>query len=310
MVDAKGSVFGSRVLFPFGGTADQRGQAPLRGIIGVHREIELDLAVFDARYLHEATGRFLSPDPILLHVSEPPATPQALNAFSYAMNRPLTHIDPDGRIAVLAVAGVAVAVAGAFGTGYSIGSMANATYDRAVGNISWSQYGKTMALNGAGFIPAVKFAQVGRGAYLTATRLAKVPLSKIDKGGRQLFIKVGKLYDKTLQSGMTRYKAQRTRFGHALQKHRDRPGEFSNVAMKGKNPVADNAKGLEVFQRIMKGKYKTIAIKPAYRSTPDRYQIFDMPTGRGVSLNKDGSFRGFLEHSKEIFEDLGLKVTQ
>ena len=173
VVDAKGSVSGIRVLFPFGGTADQRGQVLLRGIIGVQREVELDLAVFDARYLHEATGRFLSPDPILLHVSEPPATPQALNAFSYAMNRPLTHIDPDGRIALLAAAGVAVAVAGAFGTGYSIGSMANATYDRAVGNISWGQYGKTMALNGAGLFPYVKFAQLGKGLALTATNLVK-----------------------------------------------------------------------------------------------------------------------------------------
>ena len=67
---------------------------------------------------------------------------------------------------------------------------------------------------------------------MTATRIAKVPLSKIDKGGRQLFKEFGKLYDKTLKSGKAPDRNHYTRFGRALQKHISRGLDFVNVTLK------------------------------------------------------------------------------
>ena len=54
------------------------------------------LNYFGARYLHSATGRFTSVDPVL------PAdlallNPQRWNRYTYVMNRPLVVTDPDGR---------------------------------------------------------------------------------------------------------------------------------------------------------------------------------------------------------------------
>ena len=96
-VDEDQKVIGEQLFHPFGAIARRHGIDVSRGFTGAQREEEFGLTAFDARYLHEATGRFLSPDPVLLHVSKPPSSPQALNPYAYSLNRPLTYIDPDGR---------------------------------------------------------------------------------------------------------------------------------------------------------------------------------------------------------------------
>jgi len=40
-------------------------------------------------------GRFTSPDPSGLYYADP-TNPQSLNLYSYALNNPLTNIDPTG----------------------------------------------------------------------------------------------------------------------------------------------------------------------------------------------------------------------
>ena len=114
-LDAHRQIVSEQLLHPFGAVSHQRGSKKLsRGFTGTRREPDLGLAVFDARYLHESTGRFLSPDPALLRVLEPPASPQGLNPFAYSMNRPFTHIDPDGRNYVALSALVLTAAAAAW----------------------------------------------------------------------------------------------------------------------------------------------------------------------------------------------------
>ena len=106
--DGMGTRVGKSVLAPYGAFEVTQGVEPSgRGFTGAPQDGSLGLTAFEARYLHEATGRFLSPDPELLHVSEPPAFPQALNVYAYSLNRPYTFIDWDGRFPLPVIASAA-----------------------------------------------------------------------------------------------------------------------------------------------------------------------------------------------------------
>jgi len=67
---------------------------------GKERDAETGLDYFGARYFSSAQGRFTSPDPVsgtLLHV----LNPQRWNMYTYAVNNPLSYVDPDGRDAIV-----------------------------------------------------------------------------------------------------------------------------------------------------------------------------------------------------------------
>jgi RHS repeat-associated protein len=66
---------------------------------GKERDSESRLDYFGARYMSSAQGRFTSPDPVsgtVLHL----LNPQRWNMYSYAVNKPLAYVDPDGRDAI------------------------------------------------------------------------------------------------------------------------------------------------------------------------------------------------------------------
>ena len=66
---------------------------------GKERDAESGLDYFGARYYGSALGRMTSPDPhsgTMLHV----INPQRWNMYAYAMNNPLSYVDPDGRDAI------------------------------------------------------------------------------------------------------------------------------------------------------------------------------------------------------------------
>jgi RHS repeat-associated protein len=66
---------------------------------GKERDTETGLDYFGARYFSGAQGRFTSPDPISgtpLHI----INPQRWNMYAYAVNNPLSYVDPDGRDAI------------------------------------------------------------------------------------------------------------------------------------------------------------------------------------------------------------------
>jgi RHS repeat-associated protein len=58
------------------------------------RDAESGLDYFRARYMSSAQGRFTSPDPENLGVSE--SDPQSWNGYSYVRNNPLSAVDPEG----------------------------------------------------------------------------------------------------------------------------------------------------------------------------------------------------------------------
>ena len=63
------------------------------------RDAETGLDFFGARYNSSAQGRFTSPDPLMatpLRV----INPQRWNMYAYAVNNPLSYVDPDGRDAI------------------------------------------------------------------------------------------------------------------------------------------------------------------------------------------------------------------
>ncbi|MGO9270722.1 MAG: RHS repeat-associated core domain-containing protein [Terriglobia bacterium] len=61
---------------------------------GKERDAESGLDYFGARYDSSSVGRFMTPDPFLN--SGRPANPQTWNRYSYALNNPVTIVDPTG----------------------------------------------------------------------------------------------------------------------------------------------------------------------------------------------------------------------
>src|SRR5512146_380582 len=66
-------------------------------ITGKERDTETGLDYFGARYYGSVTGRFSSPDPLL--VSATLADPQTWNRYAYVLNKPLKLVDPTGLVA-------------------------------------------------------------------------------------------------------------------------------------------------------------------------------------------------------------------
>jgi RHS repeat-associated protein len=62
---------------------------------GKERDAESGNDYFGARYYSSSMGRFSSPDPGWMLAADP-SNPQTWNMYAYALNNPLTNIDPDG----------------------------------------------------------------------------------------------------------------------------------------------------------------------------------------------------------------------
>ena len=156
--DDDGQVLGQRSYGVYGRVLGEQGFGGVsEGFAGASYEGAFGLSVFEARAMADVTGRFLSPDPALLHMAAPPLSPQALNPFSYSTNRPLTHIDPDGRVvSALITAGIATID----------------TYQYWVGNLSTSEYATAMTLNGAALVADVVTLGTGGGLAIRAGNLA------------------------------------------------------------------------------------------------------------------------------------------
>jgi RHS repeat-associated protein len=117
-----GEVVHQQIYSPFG--LSLRPSGPLDAYAGTKPEPELGLVRFGSRWYAPALGRFVTPD---WYVAENPERalrlPQALNAYSYAINNPLSFRDPTGMwfgIDDLIVAGVGFAVGFIAGTIYGL----------------------------------------------------------------------------------------------------------------------------------------------------------------------------------------------
>lgn len=90
MTTMTGSLLDSFDYYPFG--EDISGYETSHQFTGQEFDSESNLYNFPARHYGEATGRFMSPDPLGGHLEDP----QTLNKYSYVRNNPLTLTDPTG----------------------------------------------------------------------------------------------------------------------------------------------------------------------------------------------------------------------
>jgi RHS repeat-associated protein len=100
LTDATGAVIARYDFLPFGELWPGVPPAPTedRRFAGKERETigEFDLDYFGARYHFGVIGRFTGVDPVL-NIEAALTDPQRWNRYSYAVNRPLTMVDSDGR---------------------------------------------------------------------------------------------------------------------------------------------------------------------------------------------------------------------
>jgi RHS repeat-associated protein len=93
-LSSAGAVVGTQDLAPFGEVFAGQAIDPFV-FTGKERDTESGNDYFGARYYSSNMGRFLSPDPSGLTYASA-TNPQSLNLYSYALNNPLTNIDPTG----------------------------------------------------------------------------------------------------------------------------------------------------------------------------------------------------------------------
>ena len=87
------------VIAPSGAWTSQFGNA---GRFGYQEDPDSGLKLLGHRYYDSATGRFLTRDPIK----------DGRNWYSYSENKPVSHVDPSGLVAVVAAGGLVVVIVG------------------------------------------------------------------------------------------------------------------------------------------------------------------------------------------------------
>jgi len=141
---AAGELLTETAYYPFGGLALPPSANALASFTTKHRDADIGLYYFNARWYAPDLGRFITPDPLyLFHPEQGLQEPQRLNPYSYAENNPLRFVDPTGLgtlevlgtilvVVAIVVALVAVAVLTA-GVGAAIGYGTLALYAGGAG---------------------------------------------------------------------------------------------------------------------------------------------------------------------------------
>lgn len=116
--DETGTLVHQQVYSPFG--RPLQGPAELNRYNGFDGDAEVGLVQFGDRYYAPELGRFITPDWFVIEGPERAMRlPQALNAYSYAINNPVRFRDPTGKFVFLTI-GIAAAVGFVGGTIYGL----------------------------------------------------------------------------------------------------------------------------------------------------------------------------------------------
>ena len=232
---------------------------------------ETGLQYFEARYLVNSMARFLSVDPMLGRLPKSLLVePQRLNTYVYALNRPFTHRDPTGEYAMLigGAAGVASGylLAKAMTVDYGWGS---AAIDFSLGAVSGGAY--------AGY-------KAFRLAKLARTLPAKSVLVEVATSPQ--------LISKVTKSAELPHKGS-TIIGHAISKHAGRRADIW-----GKLKGDKHAAGMRHLDDVFKGpgKFQKVLNQESSKrlGRPIHFLEKRLSDGRGVRLNMDMTFKGFL----------------
>ncbi len=91
MTSENGISLGVIKYYPYGAT--RSGDVPTDKLFTGQRYDDTGLYYYGARYYDPEIGRFISPDPTI----PDGVYPQSYNRYSYCINNPLKHVDPDGK---------------------------------------------------------------------------------------------------------------------------------------------------------------------------------------------------------------------
>ena len=121
LTDETGALTAEVVYYPFGGVRHEHREAhpiaPRYGFGDKERDSESGLHYFDARYLSDRVGRFITPDPYFSEDMDAAiAVPQRFNLYAYVRNNPVAFADPSG------LQDVPLYSAGADSSGYTQGA--------------------------------------------------------------------------------------------------------------------------------------------------------------------------------------------
>jgi RHS repeat-associated protein len=210
---------------------------------GKERDAETGLDFFLARYYSPAQGRFMSPDDIYNDTDV--NDPSSWNRYVYVKNNPMKYVDPDGRVAWLAVAAVAWAV-------YEVGSQIYDTYNaiKTVANPKVAPAVKAAAVSGAliglvspgGGYGTVGKKVVGEVVEEASGKIGKAAVLEANK-------KIGKAAEKKvekelLEEGRNVVGSQvsiQTSKGRRVSDHlTDDSGNLTNVEVKAMNGTRNN----------------------------------------------------------------------
>lgn len=100
LTDAAGALVSESANYAFGFARNEFLRRSLREpyqFTGKEKEAESLLANLEARYLASTVNRFLNWDPGLDEIDGEYVSPQRLHAYSYCINQPSIHLDPDGK---------------------------------------------------------------------------------------------------------------------------------------------------------------------------------------------------------------------
>lgn len=95
VTDATGAVIARYDYLPFGERWDPPQNPDSRRFAGKELDVETGLDYFGARYYLSPSGRFTTVDP-LLDIDSALVNPQLWNRYAYALNNPLSFVDPTG----------------------------------------------------------------------------------------------------------------------------------------------------------------------------------------------------------------------
>ncbi len=106
ITDNQGNIVETRDYYPFGDTSFVSSSQDIDynyTFTGKEEDQENNLQYFEQRYYDNETGRFTTLDPILNNLNSTDkllkilTNPQRLNSYSYALNNPVSLVDPDGQ---------------------------------------------------------------------------------------------------------------------------------------------------------------------------------------------------------------------
>ena len=239
LTDAGGNLIADFAYYPFGYSRHVYSSLPPKTEPYRFSQKEIDeetnLHYFEARYLNGPLARFFSVDPALQNPSKRQLEdPQRLNAYSYALNRPLVYQDPEGAFATQLAGGAVGVVSGyalarAMGTDYG---WQDASLDFGTGAVGLGLANKLRKLSRVKKL--TRLSNIGNRTRQTAVSLNKVARVYRTTGGRAL----------PVPKGATRVPVINP--GGKITGYAYKGGKLPGLTTKGGKPVG------EVTMRVMK----------------------------------------------------------